>query len=63
MKTNIKDFLEIIISRGFIHQTTDIEDLKKIILELLAILVLIALLIPTCWKPFAINVTEMVTTY
>ena len=29
MKTNIKDFLEIIISRGFIHQTTDIEDLKK----------------------------------
>ena len=29
MKNNINDFLEILISRGFIHQTTDLEDLKK----------------------------------
>ena len=29
MKNNINDFLEILISRGFIHQTTDLEELKK----------------------------------
>ncbi len=29
MKNNIKDFLEVIISRGFVHQTTNLEELKK----------------------------------
>ena len=29
MSNNIKDFLEILISRGFIHQTTDLNDLKE----------------------------------
>ncbi|PPR24692.1 MAG: Tyrosine--tRNA ligase [Alphaproteobacteria bacterium MarineAlpha9_Bin4] len=29
MKNNIKDFLEILTSRGFIHQTTDLEELKS----------------------------------
>ena len=29
MKNNINDFIEILISRGFIHQTTDLEELKR----------------------------------
>ena len=29
MNNSIKDFLDILSSRGFIHQTTDLEDLQK----------------------------------
>ena len=34
MSKNIKEFLEILNSRGFIHQTTDLKQLEKFVVNL-----------------------------